>query len=116
MIFLTNRLSTFTQKTVDWLQQHQRKASKQPFFVYMPLSAPHAPIVPSARFQGKSPLGVYGDYCIEVDWVVGQVLGTLEKLDVADNTLVIFTSDNGPSPQAKLDRLQALGHFASGKY
>jgi len=48
---------------------------------------------------------------MEVDWVVGQVLGALEELDIADNTLVIFTSDNGPSPQAKLDRIQALGHL-----
>lgn len=109
-------LSTFTEKTIDWLGQHRRKAPHQPFFVYLPLSAPHAPIVPSAGFQGKSPLGKYGDYCLEVDWVVGRVLGALEKLDLADNTVVVFTSDNGPSPQAKLERLQALGHLASGGF
>jgi arylsulfatase A len=109
-------LKTFTEKTTQWLQQHQRDSSEQPFFVYLPLSAPHAPIVPSSKFQGKSPLGEYGDYCLEVDWVVGQVLGAIEKLGVADNTLVIFTSDNGPSPQAKLDQLQALGHFASASF
>jgi arylsulfatase A-like enzyme len=61
-------------------------------------------------------MGEYGDYCMEVDWVVGQVFGALEKLGVADNTFVVFTSDNGPSPQAKLDHLQALGHFASGGF
>ncbi len=109
-------LLTFTEKTIDWLGKHRRETQQQPFFIYLPLSAPHAPIVPSAGFKGKSPLGEYGDYCMEVDWVVGRVLAALEELDAADNTLVIFTSDNGPSPQAKLDRLQALGHFASSEF
>ncbi|TWU32329.1 sulfatase family protein [Novipirellula artificiosorum] len=109
-------LSTFTEKTIDWLQQHHSDASQQPFFVYMPLSAPHAPIVPNENFQGKNPIGAYGDYCMEVDWVVGEVLNALEDLELTDNTLVIFTSDNGPSPQAKLDRLQAHGHYASANF
>ena len=109
-------LTEFTRKSIQWIRQHQSTAVKQPFFVYLPLSAPHAPIVPNERFKGKNPIGEYGDYCMEVDWVVGEVTSALEELGLTENTLVIFTSDNGPSPQAKLDRLQSHGHFASANF
>lgn len=109
-------LTEFTAKSIQWIREHQSKTPEQPFFVYLPLSAPHAPIVPNERFKGKNPIGAYGDYCMEVDWVVGEVTSALEELGLTKNTLVIFTSDNGPSPQAKLDRLQAHGHFASANF
>ncbi len=77
----------------------QNKAFRQtrgnPFFLYMPLTAPHTPIAPDAAARGKSEAGAYGDFVYEVDRVVGQVLGALERNDFRDNTLVVFTSDNG---------------------
>ncbi len=105
-------LPTFTEKTCDWIRQHK----DEPFFVYMPLNAPHSPIVPNADFAGKSGLSPHGDFCMETDWAVGEVLKTLEELDLADHTLVVFTADNGTSPQAKFEPMQAQGHFPSWIY
>ncbi len=66
--------------------------------LYLPLTAPHTPIAPSPHFIGKSGAGWYGDYVCEVDWTVGQVMAALQRHNLSENTLVIFTSDNG-SPQ-----------------
>ena len=90
-----------------------RAKAGQPFFIYLALNSPHTPIVPSKAWQGKSGLGDYADFVMETDWAVGEVLAALDKAGVADNTLVIFTSDNGCSPAAKVDNLEAHGHFAS---
>ncbi len=92
----------------------ERAKTGKPFFLYLPLSSPHTPIVPSREWKGKSGLGDYGDFVMETDWAVGQVLGALDKAGVAKNTLVIFTSDNGCSPAAGIPALEKLGHFASG--
>lgn len=72
-----------------------REASRQPFFLYLPLTAPHTPIAPSPAFAGKTEAGAYGDFVAEVDWVVGRVLQALEQSGERDNTVVIFSSDNG---------------------
>lgn len=89
---------------VDCLDQLGSKASdyiaeqanyKTPFFLYFPLTAPHKPALPHPRFEGKSGLGPYGDFVIQVDETVGKVLDTIDDLGIADNTLVIYTSDNG---------------------
>ena len=72
----------------------QSKAD-QPFFLYFPLTAPHKPTLPHPRFVRQTELGPYGDFIVQVDWTVGEVLRALEANGVADNTLVIFTSDNG---------------------
>ena len=71
------------------------------------------PIVPSKEWQGKSGLGDYADFVMETDWAVGEVLAALDKAGIADNTLVIFTSDNGCSPAANVKNLETQGHFAS---
>ena len=68
---------------------------EQPFFLYLPLTAPHKPVTPHARFRGKSGLGPYGDFVMQVDDSVGRVLGALDEAGVKDETLVVFTSDNG---------------------
>lgn len=73
--------------------------SKQPFFLYYGLHEPHVPRVPAARFVGKTTLGCRGDAVVEGDWCVGEVLHYLDSLGILDNTLVIFTSDNGPVVQ-----------------
>ncbi|NSL90119.1 sulfatase [Chitinophaga sp. Mgbs1] len=73
-----------------------RKHKKEPFFLYMAHSMPHVPIAVSGKFEGKSGDGLFGDMISEVDWSVGEVMRTLEENGLTDNTLVIFTSDNGP--------------------
>jgi len=72
-----------------------RQTQGAPFFLYMPLTAPHTPIAPAAEFRGKSKAGAYGDFVHQVDHVVGQVLQALDRNGFAENTLVVFTSDNG---------------------
>lgn len=93
-----------------------RRQSGRPFFLYLSLTSPHTPIVPSAQWQGKSPLGSYGDFLMETDWVVGEVLEELEEQDIERETIVIFTTDNGTSPAAKIDALEAQGHIPNGRY
>lgn len=105
-------LKVFAQKSVEYIDQ-QAKAEK-PFFIYLPLTSPHAPIVPSEAWKGKSEIGAYGDFLMETDWVVGQVLEALEKNGIADNTLVMFSTDNGCSPVAKIEDLEKLGHKPNG--
>jgi len=70
-------------------------AGDEPFFLYMPLTAPHKPTQPHERFRGLTGLGEYGDFLHQVDWSVGEVLSALEEAGVRDDTLVVFTSDNG---------------------
>lgn len=82
----------FTEKAVDFIQRHH----DQPFFVYLPHPMPHVPLGVSDTFRGKSSQGLYGDVIMEIDWSVGQLLGTLKRLGIDENTVVVFTSDNGP--------------------
>ncbi len=82
----------YTDEAVKFIREHRQ----QPFFLYLPHTAVHTPIVPGPAFQGKSANGRYGDWVEEVDWSVGQVLDTLRETELAEKTLVIFTSDNGP--------------------
>lgn len=86
----------------------------QPFFVYMPLTSPHTPLSVNKPFIGKSRLNLYADFVIETDAVVGQVLDAIEQNGVLNNTLVVFTSDNGCAPYIGIDDLEAKGHFPSG--
>jgi arylsulfatase A len=87
----------------------RRAKTGKPFFLYLPLTTPHKPVLPHPRFRGKTELGPYGDFIVQVDWTLGQVLKALEKAGVAENTLVIFTSDNG-SFMYRLDQEDALDH------
>lgn len=84
--------SRFTQMAVDFIKRHK----KRPFFLYLPHPMPHVPINASAKFRGKSPQGPYGDVMMEIDWSIGQLMNTLKETGLDKNTLVIFTSDNGP--------------------
>ncbi len=90
--------------------------SGKPFFLYLPLNAPHTPINPLAEWKGKSGLNAYGDFVMQVDAAVGQVLAALDEAGVAKETLVVLTSDNGCSPQAKYDELLAKGHDPSAGF
>ena len=84
----------YTEEAVKFIEA-SAKADKN-FFLYLPHTAMHVPLYPHPDFAGKSKNGVYGDWVEEVDWSVGQVLGALKELKLAENTLVLFTSDNGP--------------------
>lgn len=94
---LVNVLPDFTHQACAYIRE--QAAAKHPFFLYYAMPAPHTPIAVSPAFQGKSPLHfAYLDYCIETDAMVAKVLKAIHKADIAKNTLVIFTSDNGFAP------------------
>ncbi|WP_145059727.1 sulfatase family protein [Lignipirellula cremea] len=82
----------YTEKAVDFIHRHK----DQPFLLYLPHSMVHVPLYVSDKFKGKSERGLFGDVVMEVDWSVGQVMDALKKNGIDDQTLVIFTSDNGP--------------------
>ena len=103
-------LPALTRKAVECIETHAQEHADLPLFLYFPLSAPHAPVVPSPDFQGKTPLAEYGDFVAQVDATVGAVLSALERQGMAENTLFIVTSDNGFAPVAGLDELLAHGH------
>lgn len=100
-----------TQKAVEWIGQ--QKASQRPFFLYFPWTSPHAPIVPAPEFRGKTEAGGYGDFMFQSDWTAGQVLKALDDHGLADNTIVIFTSDNGPEHYA-YNRIRNFQHRSMG--
>ena len=105
------------QRAVSYIAEHAAAAKAgQPFFLYLPLTSPHTPILPTPEWQGKSGLGIYGDFVMQTDAVVAEVLAALEKHGLADNTLVVFTSDNGCSPAAGTAELERQGHFASAQF
>lgn len=88
-------LPTVTREAVRFLDEHGATASSKPFFLYFPLTAPHTPWLPTTKFQGSSKAGPYGDFVAQVDSSLGDVLAALERNDFSDNTLFVFTSDNG---------------------
>jgi arylsulfatase A-like enzyme len=87
-----DKADVLTGKAVDFIKQN----SQQPFFLYFATHDPHVPRVPHPRFVGKSGCGVRGDVIVEFDWCVGQIMAALDKLNLASNTIVVLTSDNGP--------------------
>jgi arylsulfatase A-like enzyme len=91
----------FTRRAVDSIER--QAGAEKPFFLYFPLTSPHSPVVPNPQFMGMSGAGNYGDFVCEVDWVVGQVNDALERTGLAENTLLIFTSDNGPEDRTPDD-------------
>jgi arylsulfatase A len=102
------------KRAVSYLQERAADAKAgKPFFLYLPLTSPHTPILPTPEWQGKSGLGDYGDFVMMTDAIVGEVLAALDQAGLADDTLVIFTADNGCSPQAGTDKLEKQGHFVS---
>ncbi len=84
--------TSYTERAVKFIDKHKDK----PFFVYMPHTMPHVPLFVSDKFKGKSKKGLHGDVLMEIDWSVGQILETLKKHGLEQNTLVMFTCDNGP--------------------
>lgn len=88
----TQLTTRYTEHAVDFIERNQDK----PFFLYVAHSQPHVPLFVSDKFEGKTDKGIYGDVIAEIDWSMGQILGKLKETGLDDNTLVIFTTDNGP--------------------
>ncbi len=93
-----------------------RKDNAQPFFLYMPLTAPHTPILPSAEFQGRTQIGPYGDFVQMLDDLLGGIVDALGRTGQLDNTIIVFTSDNGPAKAAGQEDLMSRGHYPSYIY
>ncbi|MEX2578925.1 MAG: arylsulfatase [Verrucomicrobiales bacterium] len=105
-------LTRFTDKTLEWLENRK---SENPFFVYLPYTSPHKPVIPIERFRGQSQAGAYGDFMIETDWHIGRILDWLDEKGLAENTLVVFSSDNGPENTWPI-REEKFGHASNGIY
>ena len=99
-------LTTLTKRYTDQAVSFIGRSANSPFFLYMPHTFPHIPLAASPGFVGQSGMGLYGDVIQELDWSVGQVLQALEDNGVDQNTLVLFTSDNGPWYQGSPGRLR----------
>ncbi|MCF6177288.1 MAG: arylsulfatase [Victivallaceae bacterium] len=104
-------LPNFTDRACKYIEA--QAGAENPFFLYFSLPSPHTPILPTAEFVGKSGTNEYGDFCLMTDDVVGQVMAALDKAGIADNTILVFTSDNGCSPMADFAELAACGHNPS---
>ena len=111
---------TFTSRATAFIEQHKDRR----FFLYFAPHDPHVPRAPNPRFAGKTTMGPRGDAIVQADWSVGEILRALDRLHLTDNTLVVFTSDNGPviddgyrdDAVAKLGSHRPSGPFRGGKY
>ena len=103
-------MPTLTEKAEGWIAKQKKE---EPFFLYFPFTSPHAPIVPVPEFVGKSKANGFGDFVVQTDDTVGRVIAALKKHGFADNTLVIFSSDNGPEQYA-YDRIKNFQHRSMG--
>ena len=106
-------LGKLADESVRFIKEYK---SDKPFFAYIPLPSPHTPILPTSEWKGKSGLGDYGDFVMQTDDFVGQVVKALDESGLTENTLLIVTSDNGCSRQADFKHLESKGHFASAQF
>lgn len=107
-------LPNLVNRAVNYI--HDKAEAGQSFYLYLPLPAPHTPILPIKEYQGKSGLNPYADFVLMVDDMVGKVMKALENAGVSENTILVFSTDNGCSPEAKFADLQAKGHYPSYIY
>ena len=107
-----NMLPRLTRKAVEYIDE-RANTPEQPFFLYVPFGSPHTPILPTKEWQGKSGLGAYGDFVMQTDAGFGAILDALDRNGLTDNTLVIFSSDNGCSRAAGISNMQKQGHYPS---
>jgi len=106
-------LDELAAESVRYITEYK---DEKPFFAYIPLPSPHTPIVPTSKWQGKSGIGKYGDFVMQTDDLIGQVVKALDEKGLSENTLLIITSDNGCSKAANFKELESHGHFASAQY
>ena len=105
-------LDRFTTQSIEWIKQRN---TDKPFFLYLPYTSPHKPVIPMDHFRGKGEAGAYGEFMIETDWHVGRILDFLEKEGLEENTFILFTSDNGPETTWK-KRKERFRHASNGPY
>ncbi|MFY7818344.1 MAG: sulfatase family protein [Akkermansiaceae bacterium] len=105
-------LPAITQHACDWIGEFAQNG--KPFFLYLPMTAPHTPIAPNSTWKGKSGLGTYADFVMETDASIGRVLESITRAGIEQNTLVILTSDNGNASYAGGKDLEKSGHYVSG--
>jgi len=115
--FIDNQcLTRFTDKAIEWMGGKAGEAkSGKPFFVYLPFTAPHYPVCPKKEFWGKGDCGGYGEFVIETDHHVGQILDFLKKFGLDENTMIVFSSDNGPE-RSWQERIEEFNHDSSYIY
>lgn len=104
----------FFRKSMDYIRKRSKKGS--PFFLYLALPSPHTPILPTEEWQGKSDLNPYGDFMMMIDSYMGQLVEVIRKAGIEENTMIIFTSDNGGSPAADIIEMATKGHDSNGIY
>jgi arylsulfatase A len=107
-------LRDLTMRAVAYLNSRGRKANRPPFLLYLALAAPHTPVMPTPAFRGRTGIGAYGDFVAETDAAIGQVIDALERSGLSRDTLVLFTSDNGPAPIGGMVEAARHGHDATG--
>ena len=107
-------LPTLINRTVEQIARHAQ--AKQPFLIYLPLTSPHTPLAVNEAWRGKSGLGAYADFVMETDAALGRVLSALQEYGAAENTLVVFTSDNGCAPYSGVPAMEKKGHFPSAQF
>ncbi|MEI8281753.1 MAG: sulfatase-like hydrolase/transferase [Armatimonadota bacterium] len=100
----------FLKKSQEFLEQHAKNNPKKPFFLLHSMNAVHQPSFAAKRFRGSTKFGPHGDYIHEMDFIVGELMKTLKRLGMADNTVVMFSSDNGPETTAVVEMRKAYGH------
>ena len=101
-------------KVLDLVDEYSK--TEDPFFIYYPNYLVHGPIVPKPEFEGKSGVGIYGDFVLQLDHYVGEIMEKLKGKGIFEDTIFVFTSDNGVSGVAGLDHLRSLGHESSYKF
>ena len=106
-----NVLDELTEKVTEEIERNREQ--EKPFFIYFPMPAPHTPILPAQEFIGKSGTNEYGDFVLHCDDVVGRISEKLKETGLYENTIVIYTSDNGCSPMANYEELKEKGHNPS---
>jgi len=111
-----NMLPRLTDESVNYINEQAENKDDKPFFLYVPLGSPHTPILPTKEWQGKSGLGAYADFVMQTDATVGAITQALEANGLSENTIVIFSSDNGTSKAAKIEDLAEKGHAVSAGY
>ncbi len=110
----TDVTPNFFRRAFDYVEEQAK--TENPFFLYLPLPSPHTPILPTEDWQEKSSLNPYADFVLMIDDYMGQLQQVIQKAGIEDNTLVIFTSDNGCSPEADFELLAQKGHQPSSIY
>lgn len=108
-----NMLPRLSREAVEYIDNRAKVDRDQPFFLYVPFGSPHTPILPTKQWQGKSGISSYADFVMETDAGFGGILDALDRNGFTENTLVIFSSDNGCSRAANIKKLQNAGHYPS---